>query len=391
MQTAGNPLLINEIKDLIHKKGKITFADFMEMALYHPGLGYYTSSKSSSPPFPKGRAGVDYLTSPYLHPIFGRLLARQIYEMWGILSRVEGFTVVEVGAGKGELSLEILKTIKGVYPEFYNSIRYAIVEISPSLEEAKGLFKREGLFEKVQWGHSMDEMGSGLSGCILSNELIDALPVHVVTKMDDRICEVYVGWDGERFIEMLDEPSTPGLERYFDTHGIRLVEGQRVEVNIRALDFIERIGGLLDKGFVITIDYGLTARELYSPDRMGSLMCYYRHTMNDNPYQRIGYQDITTHVDFTGLARWGSKVGLEVTGFTNQLYFLIGLGILDEFQPIEDVELKNLDTIRWNQGLKELMMPGGMGDTFKVLIQHKGIGDPSLGGFSFKDLKYTLF
>lgn len=379
-QTHGDPALISEIKGLIHKKGKITFAEFMEMALYYQGFGYYTSSGERR----------DYLTSPCLHPILGRLLAKQIYQMWEALGRV-GFTLVEVGAGRGNLSLEILRTVRELYPGLYNSIGLKIVEISPpSMEEAKGLFRREGLFDKVSWYPSIDELRGGMEGCIISNEFIDALPVHVVTQIGDRLLEVYVGWDGDGFVEIVDGPSSPRLQGYFDTYGIRLVEGQRGEVNLRALDFIERIGRLLDKGFVVTIDYGLTARELYSPDRRGSLMCYYRHTMNDNPYQRIGYQDITTHVDFTGLARWGSKVGLEVTGFTNQLYFLMGLGILDEFQPLEDINIENLNGIRWNQGLKEIIMPGGMGDTFKVLIQHKGIERPTLAGFSFRDLRTVL-
>ncbi|MBI5286118.1 MAG: SAM-dependent methyltransferase, partial [Deltaproteobacteria bacterium] len=251
-------------------------------------------------------------------------------------------------------------------------------------------FKGEGFTDKVSWHPSIDGLRKGLYGCIMSNEFFDALPVHVITKRGDRFFEVYVAWDGEGFVELLGEPSTPRLLEYLDAVDVSLVDGQRVEVNLNALEFIERMGLKLDKGFVVTIDYGLMAKELYSPHRNGSLMCYYRHTMGDNPYQRVGYQDVTTHVDFTGLARWGYKGGLEVTGLTNQLYFLLGLGVLNEFQPLEDISLENLSLLKWNQDLKELIIPGGMGGTFKVLIQHKGVERPELLGLSIKNFKPLL-
>ena len=147
---------------------------------------------------------------------------------------------------------------------------------------------------------------------------------------------------------------------------------------------------MIDKGFIVTIDYGLPAKELFHPDRGGGLQCYYRHTMSDNPYQRIGYQDITSKVDFTSLALAGREAGLEVTGFTTQFYFLTGIGVWSELKEVAEIGINDIDTLKWNQGIKELALPGGMGDDFKVLIQHKGVENPALKCLSFKDLKYTL-
>ena len=372
---SGHTDLISEIKKQIEKKGRITFAEFMDIALYWPGKGYYTSENVRW-----GKDG-DYLTSIDVSPVFGRLLAYQINEMWQNLGSPPQFSIIEVGAGREELSFHIRDTIKKLFPEFYKAADFQLVDVNP--------IHIQKLEERTSFHSSIEDIKPGITGCIISNELIDAFPVHRVVEMDG-LKEIYVGYEDAGFMEIRGELSTSGLNDYLEKIGIKLEQGQKAEINLKALDWIKSIGALLERGFVITIDYGLPARELFRHNRNGNLLCYYRHTMNNNPFHQIGYQDITAKVDFTSLAATGRDAGLEVTGFTTQFYFFMGIGALGEFKEVEELNMGNLDAFQWNQGIKELMLPGGMGDDFKVLIQHKDVEAPLLKGFSFKDLKYTL-
>src|SRR3990172_5995687 len=373
---SGHTELISEIKKQIEKKGRITFAEFMDIALYWPGKGYYTSENVRW-----GKDG-DYLTSIDVSPVFGRLLAHQINEMWQNLGSPPQFSIIEVGAGREELSFHIRDTIKKLFPEFYKAVDFQLVDVNP--------IHIQKLEERTSFHSSIEDIKPGITGCIISNELIDAFPVHRVVEMDGRLKEIYVGYDDAGFMDIRGELSSDGLNDYLEKIGIKLEQGQKAEINLKALDWIKSIGALLERGFVITIDYGLPARELFRHNRNGNLLCYYMHTMNNNPFHQIGYQDITAKVDFTSLAATGRDAGLEVTGFTTQFYFFMGIGALGEFKEVEELNMGNLDAFQWNQGIKDLMIPGGMGDDFKVLIQHKGVEAPLLKGFSFKDLKYTL-
>ena len=372
---SGHTDLISEIKKQIEKKGRITFAEFMDIALYWPGKGYYTSENVRW-----GKDG-DYLTSIDVSPVFGRLLAYQINEMWQNLGSPPQFSIIEVGAGREGLSFHIRDTIKKLFQEFYKAVDFQLVDVNP--------IHIQKLEERTSFHSSIEDIKPGITGCIISNELIDAFPVHRVVEMDG-LKEIYVGYEDAGFMEIRGELSTSGLNDYLEKIGIKLEQGQKAEINLKALDWIKSIGALLKKGFVITVDYGLPARELFRHNRNGNLLCYYRHTMNNNPFHQIGYQDITAKVDFTSLAAAGRDAGLEVTGFTTQFHFFMGIGALGEFKEVEELNIGNLDAFQWNQGIKELMLPGGMGDDFKVLIQHKGVEAPLLKGFSFKDLKYTL-
>ncbi|MEK6539071.1 MAG: SAM-dependent methyltransferase, partial [Deltaproteobacteria bacterium] len=354
---------------------RITFAEFMDIALYWPGKGYYTSENVRW-----GKDG-DYLTSIDVSPVFGRLLAYQINEMWQNLDSPPQFSIIEIGAGREELSFHIRDTIKKLFPEFYKAADFQLVDVNP--------IHIQKLEERTSFHSSIEDIKPGITGCIISNELIDAFPVHRVVEMDG-LKEIYVGYEDAGFMEIRGELSSSGLNDYLEKIGIKLEQGQKAEINLKALDWIKSIGALLERGFVITIDYGLPARELFRHNRNGNLLCYYRHTMNNNPFHQIGYQDITAKVDFTSLAAAGRDAGLEVTGFTTQFYFFMGIGALGEFKEVEELNMGNLDAFQWNQGIKELMLPGGMGDDFKVLIQHKDVEAPLLKGFSFKDLKYTL-
>lgn len=370
---SGNEELRKLIIEEILREGKITFAQFMELALYHPELGYYTSADLRV-----GRQG-DFYTSPHVHPVFGRLLARQIEEMWQVTGTDGEFVIVEFGGGSGLLATDILGAMSHA---FLACTRYVIVEINPKLEE----IQRERLSEvhvpegKIKWVRDLREMPEPdlhRAGCILSNELIDAFPAHRVKQKERRLREIYVGVKANRIVEVLDEPSTPEIERYLAKNSIKLADGQEIEVNLRALSWLEEVATFLDKGFVLTIDYGYESRDLAGPRFFnGSLLGYRRHEVSHNPYEAIGKQDLTSHVNFTALMNRGEEVGLAITGYTTQMNFLLALACSNLGKPTGDVLTSYKEAI----ALKQLMAPGGMGEVFKVLIQHKGLGRPELTG-----------
>ncbi len=361
----------------IDKNGPIPFSQFMQWCLYHPEYGYYQTEKVGI-----GREG-DYYTSPCVHPLFGGLIAKQLIQMAQCL-RGETFDVVEMGGGRGFLCEDILNWIKENHEDLYNHLRYHLIETSPVLlrEQRDRLrdYEKEG---KVSWIDLKSfEMGKDqLVGCFLSNELVDSFPVHRVLVDQGTLKEVYVTHDHGQFKEQLGVLSNPKISSYFQSLGITLQEGQRAEVNLMALDWMERVAHFLKKGFVLTIDYGHLSRELYSPYRMeGTFLCYFQHQITEDPYVRLGKQDMTAHVNFTSLIQKGEEVGLRLTGLVPQYQFLIALGLLQEIESL----VKNrseIEALQLRLSLKHLIEPErGMGETFKVLIQHKGMGQPKLDG-----------
>ena len=362
-------LLKNLIIEEVNKKGKIPFAGFMQMALYYPKYGYYNSDKERV-----GRFG-DYYTSPTVHGIFGELLAKQLEEMWRIMGK-ETFTIVEMGANKGWLCCDIIQSIKKEYPVVYDNFHYIIVESNPYAKEKQRLLL-ESIHvtdEKVSW-HTYSEDGFSfdrIQGCVLSNEFVDALPVHRLKVKNKVLKEIYVNYNNSGFFEIDDEVSTEALKRYHENCQIYLKEGQEYEVNLDVAEWLRHVSEKLSKGFVITIDYGDTTDGIYkSAD--GTLRCFYKHTVSRDYYERPGEQDITAHVDFTNLMNAGKSAGLEVTGFTKQSHYLIALGILERLNNTN----KDIETIF---KVKNLFHPEGMGDVFKVLIQHKNVEHPQLTG-----------
>lgn len=367
---------LKEIIRRIKEKGPIPFSEFMETALYWNEGGYYTRGTGVW-----GGKG-DYITSLDMGPLFARTLARELSEMWRVCGSPNEFTLVEAGAGRGWLSKEILSCVRDKYPGFYSALRVRLVERNLNLHEPRT--------DKVSWRSSLEEVPKVLAGCILSNELIDSFPVHRVEFSEGELKEVYTAIDDSMLTDFPGPLSSERIREYFNEAGVTMTEGQITEANLEALDWIKKAGALLEKGFVVTIDYGLPARELYAPERRGTLLCHYRHKLNDNPYLNVGEQDITTHVDFSSLVTEGRKAGLELTGFTTQKNFLLGAGILDELQDLSS-EATEHERITQGQAVKELVMPGGMGDTFKVLVQHKGLPEkPVLSCFSFRDMSSYL-
>lgn len=368
--TDGSPELEEIIRRRIRDSGGITFAEYMTLCLYHPEHGYYMAPRERI-----GRQG-DFFTSSSVHSVFGRLVARQLRQMWEILGGGP-FTVAEQGGGEGHLALDILDAAAQESPDFYQNLNYRLVEISSDNRERQRRLLEKHL-GRVEWT-SLEAL-AGMEGCIVSNELVDAFPVHMVHRDEGGMQEVFVVEKGERFGEEMRPLSTSEIDDYFRQVGIAPVVGNRAEVNLQGTEWMKTVARTLGRGFVLTIDYGYPASELYAPFRReGTLMCYYRHTAGEDPYVRVGRQDMTAHVDFTALELAGAEAGLEKLWFGEQYRFLLSLGFA---QVLMELEMRETDENRARDlrlTLKNLILPeGGMGETFKVLVQAKGVGRPSL-------------
>jgi len=368
------------IIERIRKEGPITFRDFMDMALYYPESGYYNSRRSVI-----GRNG-DFYTSPHLHPVFGAVIAKVMAEIWDLMGRPDPFHIIEAGAGAGHLCRDILDYLSKTSNIFLSALRYIIVEINPFFRKTqKALIGDYG--ERIQWVKDTGDIREPLVGCILSNELLDSFPVHLVV-MEDKLREIYVDVRNNDFIEVKQDVSTNYIIEYFNEFNIELPHNYRTEVNLMIRDWLGEMEGILREGFLITIDYGYTAEEYYSEDRYrGTLLCYYQHRVNENPYEHIGGQDITAHVNFSSLHRWGMEYGFKTIGYCPQGTFLVASGI-DEI--ITELYIDSPDYQFIVASIKGLILPQGMGETHKVMIQYKGDGRPELKGFSLRNYLKNL-
>lgn len=363
------------IRERIQREGAITFASFMEMALYQPELGYYTS------PGRKVGAEGDFYTSMNVHGAFGRLVAKEIGRFFEILGSPEQFTIAEVGAGGGQLAQDILDGLAQFNQPLYQSLTYRLVEKEPSLKEIQ-LKRLAPHRERLAWS-APEELGAdGLTftGCIISNELFDAMPVHLVQMTREGLKEVLVDAGDEGFTEIFALPSTPELAAHLEQYEVQLLPGQRGEINLMIPQWMQSAAAALKQGFVLTIDYGYLTEELYTPQRKdGTLLCYHRHTTGENPYVLVGEQDITTHINFSQLMRSGEEAGLKTAWFGEQYRFLMGAGLMEELMRLEACATTEEERLKHRLALKKLMLPeGGMGDTFKVLVQAKGVENPQL-------------
>lgn len=347
------------IRDRIRRQGSITFAEFMRLALYHPKGGYYTSAA------PFGAAG-DYYTSPAAHPAFGALLCVQLRRMWQIIGKPPQFTVAEIGAGNGILAHDIAAYAPRLSPEFARCLRYICIDRYPPASAAAH--------------QSIDRLRAhgiplkGIIGCLLSNELVDAFPVHRFRIVNGAHLEIYVTLDSNgAFAETLAAPSTPRLTERISALGFPLPDGFSGEVRLNTRRWIGEAAQALDKGFVITIDYGYEAAALYSPRRrFGTLQTYYRHTEGGSPYQRIGRQDISAHVDFSQLQSDGRAAGLTTIAYTTQAALLQALGIDAMLRQARAMPLSPRDRSANVMAMRQLINPSGLGG-FKALIQAKGV------------------
>ena len=332
-----SPPLVTHLRSRIRNEGPLSFRDFMEEALYHPEFGYYNSTRN-----PIGRQG-DFYTSSDLDPIFGKLLARKFAQMASALGvSPEAFTIVELGAGRGLLARQILE---------HHHFPYRILERSAAMRERQR-GSLQGL--DVEW---LETLPTGITGCVFSNEFFDALPVRRVICRNGALREIHVTSEFSEVEGDLQEPLD-----------ITLLEGQLADINTDARQWIKRIGASLDRGYHLAIDYGYLDREFYARPR-GTLMCYWRHQAVEDPYLRIGEQDITAHVNFSDLIREGAAVGLTTEEFKTQMDFLVQLGVLKELEALMPAD--TAEAIQRVMAVKKLVLPGGMGERFKVLVQRK--------------------
>ena len=351
-----------EIRELIRRDGRITFARFMQACLYSPRGGFYSARGD--------RISAHFGTSATSHPAFGALIARQLEQMWQLLGEPPVFHAVEVGSGDGALARSIADAGRRMEPRFAQALYYVGADYQPGLPQSPG-----GAVAATQ---RVRTAGLGafrnIVGCILCNELIDNFPAHRFAIEDGKVREIYVTTAGDNFVEALGEPSSPRIEARLAGLGRSLPEGYRGEVNLAMEDWIDQVCGALDRGFVLTIDYGELARELYSPENArGTLVCFNRHAISGDPYVDIGQQDITCQVDFTSLMDLGERRGLDTVGYIRQRQFLANLGFRELLDSADTQGLSAARAELSRMAMMTLVDPDEYGD-FKVLAQAKGMG-----------------
>ena len=357
--------------------GRLSFARFMELALYAPGLGYYSGGLT------KLGAEGDFITAPEWSPLFARCLARQVTQ---VLAALGSGDVLEAGAGSGVLAVDLLEALASAdcLPN-----RYFILERSGELRaRQQALFKKRlhHLQGRIVWLEQLPE--PGFRGVILANELLDALPVHCFTLTEEGAVERCVTRENEQWqwcAAPLGDAALAGRIAAL-RHDGNLAAGYTSEANFAAEAWIRSMADRLGAGMILLIDYGFPRREYYHPERTGgTLMCHYRHRAHADPLVLVGLQDITAHVDFTAMAEAGHAAGLEVAGYTMQASFLLAAGILELMNNVEDERVR----LQWAQQIKKLTLPHEMGELFKVLALTRNIDGPFLG-FALRDLRGRL-
>jgi SAM-dependent MidA family methyltransferase len=330
---AGEPRLIEAIRAEIDERGPITFARFMERALYEPGLGYYATSRERTT-----RSG-DFLTAPELHPIFGQTIARWVEAAWQRLGQPTDFRVREYGAGRGTLGAALPQNVA------YEPVEF---DLPPS--------------------------ASPFVGVVLANEFLDALPLHRVIAREDGLRELMVGWSDERFVEVEADLSDGRLAAWFDDRHIRLQPGNVAEVNLAMIDWLAEISRDLQRGYALIIDYGKPAELLYGPERPTSTLRAFRgqHVSSD-VLGAVGHQDLTATIDLDALGNGAREAGLEVLSRTRQAEFLLSAGLDEIYRAARDPADTDWDAaLTLRSAVARLLDPGGMGG-FAAVILGKGV------------------
>ncbi|MBI5437503.1 MAG: SAM-dependent methyltransferase [Nitrosomonadales bacterium] len=353
--------------DIAAQGGWISFARYMEMVLYAPGLGYYTAGAHKF-----GEAG-DFVTAPELSPLFGSTLARQMAEIMASSAP----HILELGAGSGKLAVDMLGELEqiGSLPD-----SYAILEVSADLRVRQQALMRERLPHLLERVHWLDALPGKFSGAIVANEVLDALPVHLVHWRDSALTERGVttgdnGFGANNFI--WQERAIADAAFLQTAQQINVPDNYVSEICLAARGLVNSLASCMEQGVLLFIDYGFGAREFYHPQRSsGTLMCHYRHHAHDDPFYRPGLQDITAHVNFTDIAGCGIDAGLELLGYTSQAFFLINCGIAELMKDISPENLR--DYLPLSVQLQKLTSPAEMGELFKVIaLGKKPALDPS--------------
>jgi SAM-dependent MidA family methyltransferase len=366
----GNPDLIEFIREKIRRAGPVSFAWFMEQALYHPQFGYYSSGRCQI-----GRKG-DYFTNASVGPLFGRSLAAQFAEMWDLLGGPRDFVIAEQGAHHGDFALDVLTATRERRPDFFAALQYRIIEPFPILQDRQHA-RLSDFLGKVVWETAVGEMAP-FCGVHFSNELIDAMPVHLIVRPEDNS-----GWK-ERFVDASEngftfvaEPiANENLQRHLKKIPPPRMAPYETEVNLAALEWVESLSRKLERGFVLAVDYGYARGRYYAAERVsGTLQSRAGHRALPSPLQAIGHADITAHVDWTSIAECAAKCGLPPAGFTDQHHFVTGL--LSRLAP----EALEKDEPRSRRALQTLLHPELLGTRFQYLALAKDGPADQLSGF----------
>ncbi|MBS0424774.1 MAG: class I SAM-dependent methyltransferase [Proteobacteria bacterium] len=359
----------------------ISFEDYMNLALYAPGMGYYSSGAAKL-----GSAG-DFVTAPEISPLFGCTLVRQLKQ---ILQHMAQADILEFGAGSGKLARDILLELEksAALPR-----KYYILEVSPDLRQRQQkLLANEAphLIHRIEW---LDQLPDPFTGIMLANEVLDAMPVHLVRWHNDAVLERGVTWQDDRFAwqdraiedkELFDSADQLTAAINPDHESIDYVS----EINLTAMHFMRSLASALQQGILLFIDYGFGRSEYYHPQRnQGTLMCHYRHHAHDDPFYLPGLQDITSHVDFSTLTQVAENSGLELLGYTTQAYFLLNCGITDMLAQTSTEDIHRY--LPQSNQLQKLVSPAEMGELFKVIAFGKNFSEP-LSGFSTGDMSRLL-
>lgn len=358
----------DQVRDLIHhdilrQGGWIPFSRFMELALYAPGMGYYSAGARKF-----GAAG-DFVTAPEISSLFGRTLARQLVEIMAQSTP----HIIELGAGSGKLAVDILSEL-----EKQNSLpeRYDILEVSADLRERQQALLQARLPHLINHVHWLDTLPDSISGVLVANEVLDALPVHLVRWTDANIVERGVASEGKNFVWQERLPESPMLREI--AQQIKVPDDTLSDVSLAARGLVSSLSERLQQGILLFVDYGFGAREYYHPQRtQGTLMCHYRHHAHDDPFFLPGLQDITAHVDFTAVAEAAIDAGLHLYGYTTQAYFLINGGITGLLAETGSENVR--DYLPLSAQLQKLTSPAEMGELFKIIALGKGVNMPLCG------------
>ena len=387
----GNPDLVAAIRAEIEAAGgRITFARFMEQALYHPQWGYYLSPQRRP-----GRPG-DFLTAPETHPFFGITLARQIAECWERLDRPDPFVVREYGSGIGALAWDVIGGLSTEASQCRAALAYRLIETNPHrLEQSLAALAEGGLGDVVRGEQILP--GSDpepITGVVLANEVADAFGVHRLIWRDGELREGWVVWNGDGFAEeegdLSPEAAAFDPETILRENGIALADGDRIEISPAAVAWFASVARGLRRGYAIVIDYGYPAAELYGAHRLaGTVRAYRGHTVSDDPFMYVGEQDLTAHVDFSALRGAGENAGLTFAGQTNQGAFLASLGMGDLLVTLgQDPQTALSEYLAAQAAILRLIDPGGMG-RFGVLIMARDAPvSPPLKGFSVPPVSF---
>lgn len=355
----------------------MTFARFMELALYHPELGYYATGRRGP-----GR-DADFLTAPESHPIFGWAVARQLGEVWERLGRPARFTVREHGAGTGALAAGIVEGLQRAGSPLLAALRYRVEERATSrkgqVEDRLSTIDAAGILEP--------DDGSPITGAVLANEVLDALPFHRLEgRTGGAVAELLVGLDATgELATVAGSPSTPALRARLDAEGVRLAPGQRAEVCLAVDGWVAAAAAGLERGLLLLLDYGHPATALYDASRGSLLRAYVRHRVHDDPYANVGRQDLTAHVDLTAVERAATRSGLAHLGTTSQAAFLAGLRAHELLVRLQSDPATTLETYLGARSALFRMLDSAVTGRFAVMAFGRDLpAAPPLAGLAYQ-------